>query len=604
MSTEIQTNKIIYMLDKNAFNDLYDVYYIETSDKYIKNGAAVLDIPILDNRIKSIRFESGRKLAVLLEHSEDNRKLLKSIISSIDNGEALYLVEPNVETIDDFVILQLLLNALGSYNSKFLRCNNLTGHMYCFCPELLKHGKKNGNDIIWQIPSLEISISNEYLLLMNVRTFTSVLLMDKIEFNNTRFEEYPQYVFSANNSLRRKLGEDNDSGYILRQIKGQKSEMQFMDIQSNKSFLKTKMGLLNNVIHLFNDNYTNIANISFEKINTVKQLCIHKREIKENKENVRAILSSKNVRIVDYIRDTYSKVFCEDIVDLIYKKYGVKSKISKNVSSDSLNICLIHNASYYSDDSDPHQKQYKKSAVQHITFEDFQENSENAIDTVIQDIIIKEDLINGKISLYNWDELKYDTSISFGMEKEIDSIRKYFFMEVKPDGSFNIIEQELNLFEYNQFSESVEIYEDARTRGEIIKGIIRTEDGYINVIKDTKQYTIPEIIKISDLLSSGDNKLRGKDRRSELLSASIDINMYEDGDSQFYYVGMIGEGMRQSIRNAAVIRKIERHKDSPELLEKVLPLMNVVFVRNGQLTVIPFPFKYLREYIKGYVGRK
>ena len=117
-------------------------------------------------------------------------------------------------------------------------------------------------------------------------------------------------------------------------------------------------------------------------------------------------------------------------------------------------------------------------------------------------------------------------------------------MEVKPDGSFNIIEQELNLFEYNQFSESVEIYEDARTRGEIIKGIIRTEDGYINVIKDTKQYTIPEIIKISDLLSSGDNKLRGKDRRSELLSASIDINMYEDGDSQFYYVGMIGEGMR------------------------------------------------------------
>jgi hypothetical protein len=32
--------------------------------------------------------------------------------------------------------------------------------------------------------------------------------------------------------------------------------------------------------------------------------------------------------------------------------------------------------------------------------------------------------------------------------------------------------------------------------------------------------------------------------------------------------------------------------------EEALPLMAVEFVRNNQYTVLPFPFKYLREYIE------
>ena len=96
---------------------------------------------------------------------------------------------------------------------------------------------------------------------------------------------------------------------------------------------------------------------------------------------------------------------------------------------------------------------------------------------------------------------------------------------------------------------------------------------------------------------SGDNKLRGKDRREELLSSCLDIKLYKEGVCQYYYVGTIGEGMRVNIQRAAVIRKIEGHNDSPIIFEQLLPLMGVTFVHNGQLTVIPFPFKYLREYV-------
>lgn len=34
------------------------------------------------------------------------------------------------------------------------------------------------------------------------------------------------------------------------------------------------------------------------------------------------------------------------------------------------------------------------------------------------------------------------------------------------------------------------------------------------------------------------------------------------------------------------------------MFDKLLPTMNVTFVHNGQLTVLPFPFKYLREFVK------
>jgi len=55
--------------------------------------------------------------------------------------------------------------------------------------------------------------------------------------------------------------------------------------------------------------------------------------------------------------------------------------------------------------------------------------------------------------------------------------------------------------------------------------------------------------------------------------------------------------MKYSLHTAANIRRIEPYGDSPLLFQQLLPLMNVTFVRNEQLTVIPFPFKYLREYI-------
>ena len=43
--------------------------------------------------------------------------------------------------------------------------------------------------------------------------------------------------------------------------------------------------------------------------------------------------------------------------------------------------------------------------------------------------------------------------------------------------------------------------------------------------------------------------------------------------------------------------KSDLRAEQIRLFDALLPLMNVTFVRNGQLTVVPFPFMYLREHI-------
>lgn len=56
--------------------------------------------------------------------------------------------------------------------------------------------------------------------------------------------------------------------------------------------------------------------------------------------------------------------------------------------------------------------------------------------------------------------------------------------------------------------------------------------------------------------------------------------------------------MRQKIQRACVVRTIEGYDGAEIRFDEMLPMMNVTFVHSGQLTVMPFPFKYLREYIK------
>ena len=200
----------------------------------------------------------------------------------------------------------------------------------------------------------------------------------------------------------------------------------------------------------------------------------------------------------------------------------------------------------------------------------------------------------GRISLFDWASIGMKDDISFGMREVIEDEERYFFMKVHPDGSFNFEEQRMNLFAFNDYTDCVNIFSDASD----VVGLLQYANGDINIIRETAWITIPEIEEIRDELASDNTYLRGKEPRQKLLSSITDIKLFDQGKCKYYFAGIIGEGMHTSITHAANIRKIEPYKNATLRFEELLPLMNITFVRNGQLTVIPFPFKYLREYIQ------
>lgn len=598
MSTRIRTNQIECDINRESLNQKYDLMYLETSEKYIKGGSYVLDASVMCDDIKAIKFESGRKVLLLMNKDTANKEKLKALFMQLEDGDKYSIKKISFDEIEDSILVQLLLNALGTYDSEFLKCNNLTGHLYCFHPNWIKHGKEKNEDVIWKVPCLEISVNKDMVVNLFVRTFTSERLKKKITFKKRKFEEYPKYIFAANNTLRRRLKDDNESGYILRQVDGVKTEITFLDIQNKDKFDQSKIGILNSVIELFNEKYEGICKLNFHDEETTKRIDYSKATQRESSCRIKEILDETKIHIVDLINDEYSSIYCRNIQELLNAKYNVDSSIGKRISKDKLNILLIHNAEYYGGVNDPHDKNYGEVAVQHITFEDFSDSSEFAISTVIHELVIKQDIMNKKISLFDWKELNFKETVSFGIEQEINDEKRYFFMHINPDGTFEIREQEYTLFEMDEYTELVDIFENARTNTENVKGIIRFDDGRINIIKDSGLMTLPKMEIIDNLLSNGDNKLRGKERREELLASCLDIKMYEKNGKVYYFVGSIGEGMRPTIQRAAIIRSVEGDEGTNVDFDRMLKLMNVTFVRNGQLTVAPFPFKYLREYVK------
>ncbi|CAM2783260.1 hypothetical protein LAAC103601_03245 [Lactobacillus acidophilus] len=96
--------------------------------------------------------------------------------------------------------------------------------------------------------------------------------------------------------------------------------------------------------------------------------------------------------------------------------------------------------------------------------------------------------------------------------------------------------------------------------------------------------------------------------RDHYLNGLTDINYYQEKSSLYYNVGVIGKGMNMSINKGSIVRKIspiDLLNDEDGLSSKdifdLIDTMLVTFVKYTDLTVLPFPEKYLNEYYRLFV---
>lgn len=172
MNIPIKTNQLTYTFNKELFAEKYDIFCVSTSENYFKHEAYIIDAPCLNNNVCSVLFESGKKFYVLMESNDANISLLKDAISKADGADRITISRGTSYSLKENIIFQLMLNSLGNYKISFLKFNNLTGHLYCFHPKWLIRGGKSKENTIYQVPCLELKLTPEFRINMNVHTFT------------------------------------------------------------------------------------------------------------------------------------------------------------------------------------------------------------------------------------------------------------------------------------------------------------------------------------------------------------------------------------------------------------------------------------------------
>ncbi|MCY1719235.1 hypothetical protein OU798_02725 [Prolixibacteraceae bacterium Z1-6] len=653
-----KTNRLL--IDFNYENILRDFTIIQfsTTENYIKYGAVFLDEINLKTNAQSIVFEQGSSFyALYLKKEFEAIDIAKQLHSLNDTNALIFNVietSKDCKMIPPYLLAQLLVNSISTPQHKRLSFNNLTGKLYLFNPKHFKTSKTKEKELIFKIIALEFKINNTLSLELNVKTFSNVLLSKKMDFGLKKFSEYSKYTFvHSTNSLKRILTPDgkSENQFILKQTYRngtlEKNSIDFLDFKDLESFNASKVGILKETLKTIEDKLADYLNISFQIVesdNTIRYKNTFK--IEDFGQNITLIDSIQEEESTEFIRELKQNI--ENIAPLCHVK------ISNKVKKNGFNIKLLHNRNYYEKYklTDPHKASVN---VQHITSQDFSTDSKASIKAILKELVIKNDIANNEVTIVDWKEFNYSNDWIFGTKYEDE----FYFMTIKPNGHFTFEKFIRDLFNQSEFDDLCDIFDNSTNIEFIVKdnnsnvnSIKRTQDytlpefdeiheilsnesesiklskeeaetyvkeiidsderlnqvlhslnlletwnkrSLLNCLSRTEKKQLTDLVKIrtGEILKS---YLRDK-TRYEILDSQLDIHQFQEKDKYYYFVGVKGAGIQQQISRASIIREIEVINNSTFIFDKLLPLMNVDFVKNGDLTVMPFPMKYLRECI-------
>ena len=202
-------------------------------------------------------------------------------------------------------------------------------------------------------------------------------------------------------------------------------------------------------------------------------------------------------------------------------------------------------------------------------------------------MIIKDDIIHRKsISLDEWSSFGFKTNFIFG--KERDGI--HYFLIVRPDGSFEFKKKINNLQPFKD--KILDKCSDFLTNNKGKEKIVISDSiGNTIIISRTSMFMLPnkELFTLPAIS-------RGKEAREQYLSGVTDINLYDFNNESFYSVGIRGNGMQTTIPKASHLYQVNVI-EGQNFIYDLLATMAVSFVKYKSFTVVPYPIKYLNEYI-------
>ncbi|MFW6047153.1 MAG: hypothetical protein ACOCP4_05155, partial [Candidatus Woesearchaeota archaeon] len=646
----------------------------------------------------SVLFEYGPYAYAMFKKYTGSQVLdVKKLKSKINHDEnfpesAVEEVKPGAkksdteECICEAWLAQLLLNSLASSRSKFEKYHfcNLTGSLILVTD--FNKSKKF-------ISAAKITIDREYLLNVNMETYRSLSSISNGKNPNSKNKKNslkgPQYVLNKSTyTLRRKLESDENLNlnniYLKKGFEGKKVNYPFLNFKSSKDYKQSRAGILHYILDNIEKYLSEYMSVTLSSLNPDHCIELQKTILKHPK-HIKSMLNDKKINIVDKVQNEQYSNFIEMLCNELSTYIDYENSIimgNKDVPG-LLNIRIIHNSLFYveKNETDEYLSSTSEVSRQNITIENVDNFPEAAIKTIIKELLIKQDINDGKLTLFDWSMLNTDEKWTFvTSDKKMNYI---VLMNILPDGHFTFEFEGINenyylengkyqdyynlLSKYNPYTKKME-------KNNYLEGLIISENGDKNLISLTDEITIPDLISIKSIIDEVDEELprdlrtgyqlasvvdnffekhgfmnglinqlkelgtnelskgqfkrllnnelhpnnklsrqfrdylykhykvrlnfpKNKESLYNLFDSSLNIKYIENGDDEaYYFVGYRRENVKDKFKGACHLRKISAVNGSDIILKDLLPTMDVDFVQTGQSTVIPFPFKYLREY--------
>ena len=696
------TNRINVTYNMENIDADFDVFRVEKANKdYYKYN--ILDSAVYEFKAAAVQWTFGATALVLFRKGEVTEQQFKESIMKEYEDVKIQKIDlfdseqcSNCFYFENRLLAQLLINSMRTPKHEAFMYNNLTGKLFYHDPSWKHKDKLTGK--VNFIRFLEIVIDPGMYLNLEHKTFKRY---DR--------ESNGLYVIdSKTGEFRKKLKTDTN---VITYKEGSLPHNHFrvdnFDITDITHFRKSKMGVMEQFLRDVNDNLSKYISIDIVEREDAQQFDISNLEKKGISElEYGEMLQKKGVVIVDENDSEISKDIVAKLQEELEKYYHVKAAVG-NLSGDAYNIRIIHDGEYYAENEmhDPHSDNLKGYIVQHITEEAEHftntKGSSPDIKKIVQELIIKGDVRERMISIFDWKRLDSGKDWTFVLRKKIKTkfgenvehmnfgnkkaFNYYNYYRLKIDGNGKM---EFDAFcdsnqseteEWNKICYAYDFVEDKHHGVQNhVEGLMYSNIDNIHAILLTREKTLPNISALMDTLIETDAKERvskeillkaindfeteyiaageiisewknklsvetemitkksikkilnmksgtaskfnrflhqkygiwidGELRKGEfeylyqignLLNIKYDYNEndYLDGRAFVYYVGAKGNNKKTKYPNACCMRKVISLGETLEY-EEALTLMTVEFVRNSQFTVLPFPFKYLREYIE------
>ncbi len=636
MTDGILINRIDFGINETEFARKYTIILAEFSD-YSKRKEAVEKLA-KNPFVCAVKYDFKPGTFYVLCLNDPGIKDALDLINKITLDSNVAKTVP-ISSLDRDIQMELLNIGLGrSGSDETGHYSNMEGALFILDPNYMKKDHVEPLNIRYRKPK-DLESFGDVAVDFKATSFFDWELRSYMKFKKKRAEDYIRYVATDNGTMKMLVGQPkkDQKTYIQHGYKKKRASIPFYDVSSVAKLDSSKMGLLSSSHRDLKSMYGPIFNhFGFVRTNAFDQIHVSKKSGHDTRfeKHLKKVVKQRTFRIYDYLNTADSKTVIDGFISDVKKIFDISIVRESTLDANALNIAVVQKSF-----GDKNHSNYSDMVVQHLTVDSFLDdysgeeidiNARNSRSTgrrtkvkmILLNTIIKEDIQKREQSFYQWvrDELVKvpdDRNWYFAdrtrvanpdTDKKMETTfsSKMAVMKLSADGStdYQLYERNELPEEWMKIAYAMFMQGDANIRGIVSDGIS------IYKFCDTDLVMIPEVEKTRTILYNNpeySNKkgkmiksssgVRDNDNREEQLKACTDIRggCTDEGDI-LYFVGSRGDGMGAGIQWAANLHSAKIVDGVEPLPEYMLELMLAPFVKYMGMTVIPYPFKYLREF--------